>query len=145
MCIIPSTQPAITSATDPTAYGSWGVHSGVLRLATTYGDPDAWPCSDSSENLQAQVVFTFSNAYHIGWWIGMSVESFNGIYGRLQGNPIEFFCSTGFGSTTETVWIDGKRFDYYSSTPICFVGSTSEPYEYGCEGAAYFDRWAKGW
>jgi autotransporter-associated beta strand protein len=139
----PDTQPAITAATDPTAYGSWGIHSGVLRPATTCGDADAWPCS--GDQGSAQVVFTFSNAYHIGWWIGMSVESFNGIYGRLQGNPTEFFCSTGFGSTTQTVEIGGKEFDYYTSTPICFVGSTEEPYEEGCEGSAYFDRWAKGW
>ena len=85
----PGTQPAITSATDPTAYGSWGVHSGVLR-GGGYGDADAWPCS--GDEGPAQVTFTFTNANHIGWWIGMSVESYNGEYGDYMGDPTEILC-----------------------------------------------------
>jgi len=63
----------------------------------------------------------------------MSVESFNGMYGETMGDPTEVFASNAFGGTN------------YSNTPICFVGSTAEPGLGGCEGAAYFDRWARGW
>jgi hypothetical protein len=110
----PNTQPALTSVSNPTAYASWGVHSGLL--STT------WP-------YNGQVTFT-GNA---GWWIGTSCESFNGIYGDDMGDPTKVFAATAFGGTN------------YGNTPICFVGSTEEPGEGGCVGAAYFDRWAKGW
>ena len=110
--------PVIATAANPTAYGSWGVHSGELGSGST----DAWPAN-------GDVTFT-GNA---GWWIGMSVESYNGIYGGYMGDPTEFFAATAFGGTN------------YSNTPICFVGSTSEPTLMGIEDVPYFDRWARGW
>jgi hypothetical protein len=76
------------------------------------------------------VKFTGSNC---GWWIGTSVESYNGIYGDTMGDPTKVFAATAFGGTN------------YRNTPICWVGSTAEPWLQGVENANYFDRWAKGW
>ncbi len=67
----------------------------------------------------------------------MSVESFNGIYGSSMGNPEEFFAANAFGSDVGSV-------PAYANTPLCFIGSTYEPWG-ACGGVSYFDRWAKGW
>jgi hypothetical protein len=131
--------PPSDPVADPSGYGSFGIHSGQLRSGST----DGWPVD--GDQGPAQVVFTFTNALHIGWWVGTTVESFNGKYGYPHGDPTEFFASSAFGGTTETATISGVPRTYYTNTPICFVGSTEEPGEAGCEGEAYFGRWAKGW
>ncbi len=119
----PPPYSVIETAVSPAAYGSWGTHSGVLT-----GEPTtAWPSN-------GQVTFT-GNA---GWWVGMSVESFNGMYGETMGDPSKVFAATAFGSGSNGI-------AEYANTPVCFVGSTAEPYLAGVEGAAYFDRWVKGW
>ncbi len=118
--------PVVSTVNNITAYCSWGVHSGQLDWNTN-GLANAWP-------VNGQVKFTGNS----GWWIGMSVESFNGMYGSSMGNPEEFFAANAFGSDIGTV-------PAYANTPLCFVGSTYEPEITGIEGAAYFDRWAKGW
>jgi hypothetical protein len=109
----PNSQPAITNVANPTAYTSWGVHSGTLT--------SNWPDN-------GQVTFT-GNA---GWWIGTSVESYNGVYGDDMGDPTKVFAAMAFGGTN------------YSNTPICWVGSTAEPGGKWSGNSAYFDRWAKG-
>lgn len=68
----------------------------------------------------------------------MSVESFNGEYGDYMGDPSKMFSATAFGGNSNGI-------SAYANTPICFVGSTHEPFLGGNEGAAYFDSWAKGW
>ncbi len=77
----------------------------------------------------------------------MSVESYNGMYGDFMGDPVDVFAATAFASssTAVTATINGVNYTYYANTPICFVGSTSEPDEAGCEGDAYFERWSQGW
>ena len=79
--------PVVSAATNVTAYCSWGVHSGELR-AGQRGDADAWPCN--GDQGTAQVQFNFTNQLGIGWWVGTSVESFNGMYGETMGDPTEF-------------------------------------------------------
>ncbi|MGA7698193.1 MAG: hypothetical protein WCB27_01180, partial [Thermoguttaceae bacterium] len=111
--------PCVATAANPTAYGSWGVHSGELHG----GSPLNW-----SNN--GQVTFT-GNA---GWWVGMSVESYNGIYSSGMANPTSVFSANAFGSDNN-----------YANTPICWVGSTHEPWLANNEDVAYFDRWARGW
>jgi len=74
-----------------------------------------------------------------GWWIGMSAESFNGIYGGNHGDPTEFFARTAFGSGSNDI-------PDYANTPLCWVGYTSEPVGNGpVEDSDYFERWARGW
>ncbi len=130
----------VSTAENPTGYGSWGENSGVLRGGST----DAWPVN-GGPGLAPQVVFTFTNTLHIGWWIGATVESWSGVYGGPQGDPTEFFAATAFGGTTQTVTVGGTSRDYYTNTPICFVGTTEEPFEDGCEGGADFGCWARGY
>ena len=115
--------PIISSAENPTAYASWGVHSGELY----FGDANAWP-------VCGQVTFS-GNA---GWWIGMSMESDNGIYGCDMADPVECFAATAFGGGSNGV-------PQYANTPICWTGATYEPYLGGAEGVDYLDRWARGW
>ena len=108
----------ITSVTNPTAYGTWGSDGGQL-LPT-------FPI-DGSVKFSGKA----------GWWLGMSVESFDGVYGgnqtMSQSDPTEWFASNAFGGTN------------YSNTPICFVGNTQEPLISGCVWAPYFGDWSKGW
>ena len=66
------------------------------------------------------MTFTFTNANHIGWWIGMSVESYNGEYGDYMGDPTEFFASTAFGSTTQALTINGHSYSYYTSANLLY-------------------------
>jgi hypothetical protein len=68
-----------------------------------------------------------------GWWLGMSIESFNGVYGSGQGDMREFFSATGFGGES------------YSNTPVGFVGHTNEPYLGGVSSYYYAALWARGW
>jgi hypothetical protein len=63
----------------------------------------------------------------------MSIESYNGMYGSIHGDPTEFFASNAFGGTN------------YANTPVCFVAHTAEPYVSGVSTAHYADRWARGW
>jgi hypothetical protein len=156
----PATQPDITSATDPTAYCSWGVHSGNLRSSNFSwwdipgsNDPggsnpnDAWPVTYTNGTTTyepAQVTFTFTNRLNVGWWAGTTNESFNGCYGFYMGNPEEFFAPSAFGGTTAAVTVGAGPEQYYTNTPICFVGSTEEPSS-GVVNAQYFSAWAKGW
>jgi autotransporter-associated beta strand protein len=114
--------PVISTAEDPIAYGSWGQHAPMRS-----GGTDAWPVPKGTE--PSVVTFT-GNA---SWWIGMSIESFNGIYGDYMGDPTEFFAANAFGGTN------------YSSTPVCFAVHTSEPTYGGCTQAEYFEGWARGW
>jgi hypothetical protein len=71
-----------------------------------------------------------------GWWIGTSVESFNGIYGGWMADPMSIFSATAFGSGSNGI-------ADYANTPICWVGNTAE--EGFVVSPAYFDRWALGW
>jgi hypothetical protein len=114
----PTLSPSTNPIASPTAYGSWGEHAPMSPT---------WP-------VDGTVAFT-QNA---GWWVGMSVESYNGIYDvSNQGNMAEFFSAHAFGSGSNLI-------ADYANTPICFVGSTTEPYEPNNEGAAYFAGWASG-
>ena len=91
------------------------------------------------------MTFTASPGHSAGWWIGTSVESFNGIYGNYeQANISEYFAQEAFGGTTTTTTIQGTAYTYYTNTPICWVGATAEPDLPGNEGAAYVQRWAQG-
>jgi len=129
----------ITALTDPTAYGSCGTHSGPLD--------DDWPTLDEVTIALNNTCQIGTTNYRIGWWVGMSVESFNGIYGCFMADPVDVFAANAFAASSAavTATINGTDYTYYANTPICWVGSTSEPGEGGCEGAAYFERWAQHW
>jgi hypothetical protein len=132
----------IATLTDPTAYGSWGYHT--ANTSDWYNWPTV-PKVTIELNNTCQIG---TASYHAGWWIGMSVESFNGVYGKYdQGDPVDFFAASAFasGSTATMATINGTDYSYYANTPICWVGSTNEPAVEGCEAAPYFERWSQGW
>ena len=69
-----------------------------------------------------------------GWWIGMSIESFNGVYNHAwMGDPVDFFAATAFGGSS------------YGNTPVGYVAHTSEPGLGGIHTRHYPGRWARGW
>jgi autotransporter-associated beta strand protein len=129
----------IATITDPTAYGSWGTH-------TAEGNPhwDNWPLNGEVTIVLNKTCQIGTESYHAGWWISMSVESYNGMYGYYMGDPVDFFAANAFGGTAVTATINGVDYPYYTNTPICLVGSTTEPGLPGNEGVAYFDQWARG-
>ena len=107
----------IRTAANPTAYAGWG----VLNWYWTPPDPD-WANNGN-------VTFTGKAS----WWVGMTNESYNGVYGSYMGDPTDFFADNAFGGAN------------YSNTPICFTVHTAESTLGGCENSSYFDRWARGW
>lgn len=103
----------LTDLADPTFFACWGIYCWGSNWAIT-------PNVDMSG--------------HSNWWLGMSVESYNGIYDHpTHGDPGEFFAATAFSGTA------------YAHTPVGYVGHTDEP---GLGGVSTFDyagRWARGW
>ena len=117
--------PAETGSEDnvpnPTAYYTNGIHSADGNPVATVMDTPYWPNVVEFPGTQA------------GWWVGMSVESFNGVYNVGQGNPVTFFAANAFGGTN------------YSNTPIAWIGDTTEPGVSGVGVAGiYFSAWAQG-
>ena len=119
-------QHVITTASNPAAYVSFGVHSGQLDGGTT----EDW-ANDGDSNRSVN----FSG--NAGWWIGASIESFDGIYGEEMADPMSIFSSTAFGSGRNGI-------PEYANTPVCWVGHTGEP-GFMEVGPTYFVRWAQGW
>ncbi len=134
----------LTTVSDPAAYGSWGSHTS--QSDTSWYN---WPVSGHVTveiNTTCQVG---EASYAAGWWIGMSVESYNGVYNHWrQGDPADFFSQRAFGGTTGdrivTATVGGIDYTYYVKTPVCFVGSTDEPYEAGCEQSRLFRPLGEG-
>ena len=110
-------------AVDPVAYFSEGTHGG---LDGGYTDPTSDWANDGQINFTGKA----------GWWIGLSWESFNGIYPpsgyAWMANPATVFSATAFGGTN------------YSNTPVCWTGNTGEPGSPEFD-ADYVNRWARGW
>lgn len=105
--------PPLIALTDPTFFGCWG----------KYIHGSNWPITD-----------VISLTGKTTWWIGMSVESFNGQYNHAtHGDPADFFHAEAFFGTA------------YSHTPVGFVCHTDEPGLGGIHQYAYAARWARGW
>ena len=98
---------------DPVYFANWGIYTFSVNN---------WP-------LNADIIFSGKS----NWWLGMSVESYSGVYGQSHGDPEDLFAATAFGGTA------------YSNTPIGFVCHTAEPTMSGINTLYYAERWAMGW
>jgi hypothetical protein len=96
-------QHVIHTEANPAAYVSWGYHSGGGLTELRGGGSVDWANNGD---------LTFSG--NAGWWVGASIESFNGMYGEVMADPLSIFSRTAFGSGTNDV-------PEYANTPVCWV------------------------
>ena len=103
-----------------TAYSSQGIHTPTPPFIAA---GPSWPIN----------AVAFPGTTNNGWWVGTSIESFDGDYNdQSQGNPVTVFAPTAFGGAN------------YSNTPVAWAGTSQEPGGGGVEGAGYMGAWAHG-
>lgn len=101
----------ITSASNVTGYQTWGNNGG-----------------QGGSYAQTGVVFSNSS----GWYIILTIESFNGQRSTYQGNISDWFAQNAFGSTN------------YEYCPVFAVSHVEEPFLSGINSPTYFKLWEQG-